>query len=307
MSKFYGWIAVYALVFLSTGAISGIYSGQEAMKSGTTTAASNTVLQLMYGSIYLVLILFLTTERQNAFLLVFREKWMALLILLAAASTFWSVSPGESFRRSLGLLGTTLAGLYIGTHFEPKQQVRILAVCIGVAAVLSLGAGLTVPSIGRDPDGLWQGVFFQKNTLGRTMGLGVLCFSFIAATQRRYRIFSLAMIPLCAALLLLSGSVTAALVTVSLLVLLALSPMLHWPSRRLVAVGASIVVLGVPLGVWVLSNLPHFSELWVRNPPLLGACLYGIFSESRPTLILCWVLDTRPFGPQLKRTASGRC
>ncbi|MGC2721403.1 MAG: hypothetical protein WA209_17605, partial [Candidatus Acidiferrales bacterium] len=165
MNKLFGNFAIYVLVFLSTGAISGIYTGEEALKSGTATASSNATLQLAYGSLYLLLILLMLPQFRALLPLLFREKWMSLLILLAVASTLWSIEPSDTFRRSLGLWGTTLAGLYSGTPVEPKRQVRIVAFCVGVAAVLSLIAGLTVPHVAISPDG-WQGVFFQKNTLG---------------------------------------------------------------------------------------------------------------------------------------------
>ena len=269
MSKFTGWIAVCLLVFLSTGAISGMYTGQEAVHSGTTTASSNLVLEMMYGSLYLILFLLLVKERERAVSLLIREKWMTVLIVLAMASSLWSVSPGETFRRSIGLLGTTLGGLYIGMYLEPKHQYRILAVCLSIAAVLSLFVGLLVPHIGISPDG-WQGVFFQKNTLGRMMCLGLVCLSFIIASQRRYRLFAIAMVPLCATLLLLSGSVTAAAVTVGLVAAIPFVPVLRWPTRRLTTVGVAMTLVVIPLSLWVFQNADHVLKAMGKETHLTG-------------------------------------
>lgn len=253
MKPFVGQITVYLLVFLSTGAITGIFTGQEAMHTGTTAAAHNPALQVTYSVIYLLLVLLLVSERREILSLLLREKWMTILVLFALASTLWSVEPGDTFRRSIGLLGTTLAGLYIGTHFEPRQQIRILAVCIVVAAVLSLFVGIAFPPIGVTTDG-WQGVFFQKNSLGRMMCLGIVCLSFIAAGDRRNRLFSLLVIPLCITLLLLSESVTAAFVAFGLLISIPFIPILRWPIGRLAAIGVAFAAVIIPLGVWVLEN-----------------------------------------------------
>ncbi len=195
---------------------------------------------------------------------------MSLLILLAMASTFWSIEPGDTLRRSIGLLGTTIAGLYIGTHFSPRQQIHILAVCIAIAAILSFGFGLGVPSIGRDPDGLWQGIFFQKNTLGRTMCLGIVCYSFIALSERRYRLPAILMIPFCGVLILLSGSITSAGVAVGMLVLLAFKPILRWPMRRLIAFGVTALAIGVPSVIWGMNHIDSILKLVGKNTTLTG-------------------------------------
>ena len=253
MKPFVGRITVYLLVFLSTGAVTGIFTGQEAMHTGTTAAAHNPMLQLTYSLIYLVLLLLLVSERQEILSLLLREKWMTVLVIFALASTLWSVEPGDTFRRSIGLLGTTLAGLYIGTHFEPRQQIRILAVCVVVAAVLSFFVAIAAPQIGVTSDG-WQGVFFQKNSLGRMMCLGIVCLSFIAIGDRRNRLFALLAIPLCVALLILSGSVTAAFVAFGILASIPFIPILRWPIGRLTAIGVSFAAVIIPLGIWVLEN-----------------------------------------------------
>jgi exopolysaccharide production protein ExoQ len=265
-----GRVAIFMLVFLSTGAISGIYSGQEALHKGTTAAASNTGLELIYGAFYLVFFFLLIFERHRAWWLLYRERWMTLLILLAIASTLWSVAPDETFRRSIGLLGTTIAGLYIGLHLEPKEQLRVIGVCVGVAALLSLAAGLFFPGIGRTWDGLWQGVFFQKNTLGRMMCLAIICFTFIAKGQRRYRLACLIMIPLCVVLLALTGSVTAVLVTAGLIALVLFIPVLRWPSRKFAAFIIGAVLAAIPVAALIISNAETVLRALGKESTLTG-------------------------------------
>jgi len=266
----FGRIIVCILVFFSTGAITGIYSGQEALTQGTTAAASNVGLEIFFGCIYAVLLAFLFTERHRALTLLWREKWMTLFILFAMLSTAWSISPEETFRRSLGLLGTTLAGLYIAMHFEPKQQVRIISACIVLAGVLSIVLYVMWPKIALTPDGYLQGVFFQKNTLGRIMCLGILCLVFVAVGHRKNRMAALFAIPLCIGLLAVTGSVTAMLVTGGLILLVPFVPVIRWPAGRLVAFCAAAAAVLIPVAILIVANAETVLRTLGKESTLTG-------------------------------------
>jgi len=228
-------------------------------------------LQIVFGVLYLLIFVWLLPERKRALALLLEERWIVVLLLFALASTLWSVDPAETFRRSLGLIGTTMAGLFIGMRYEPKQQIRVLAVCIAIGAVASLIAGLFVPSVGRMADGPWQGVFYLKNALARVMTLGVVCFAFLAIGQRRNRIVSIAMMLLCGVLILLAKSATGIVVCVAMLALLPFRRALRWPNRSLAVVIAAVVILPTGLIAWsnhdaILSALSRESSLTGRLP-----------------------------------------
>jgi exopolysaccharide production protein ExoQ len=267
-TTFQRW-AIFLLVFVATGALVGLYIGPKAA-SAKVTAGGDLPLQMIFSILYLLIFVWLLPERKRALALLFEERWILLLLLLALASTLWSVDPAETFRRALGLAGTTMAGLFIGMRYEPKQQIRILALCIGIAAVASLAAGLFYPSVGRTPDGAWQGVFYLKNALARVMTLGVVCFAFLAIGQRRNRIIYIAMMLLCGLLILLAKSATGIVVCAAMLALLPFRRTLRWPNRRLAAIVA-LVLVPVCLIAWnnhdaILLMLSRDSSLTGRLP-----------------------------------------
>lgn len=260
--------AVILLILLSTGAGMGIFIGRDATVAAS--AGGEPVIQAIFGLVYLVLLVFIGTRIKSVLSLVYQEKWIALICACCLISTFWSIEPSETFRRSLALIGISMAGLFIGMKYEPKQQIKMLAACLGIAAIASLLAGLIAPGIGTVPDGAWQGVFYLKNSLARMMTLGALCFALLAIGQRRFRMISIAMIVLCFTLLFLSKSVTGAVVSVFLFAFLPFRRVLLWNNRRLIALMVVVALLAVPLGLWLMGHAVDILYTLNRDPTLTG-------------------------------------
>lgn len=265
-----GDYVVWALLFLSTGAISGMFIGPEALQSGSNSASSNRILEILMGAMYVVLLALLVPRRREALRLLIQEKWMLLLLALVMASAIWSLDQGETFRRALGLAGTTLAGLYIGMRYEPRRILRMLGICIGVAAVLSIFFALVFPGIGTTQDGSWQGVFYPKNTLGRIMCLGMFSYIFVAIGQKRRRFAPVLMILLCGGLLLLSRSATALVASLLLLLVIWLRRVLYWPARRLIVTGAVLAVVAIPVMSWSMAHMSDILGVFGRDQTATG-------------------------------------
>ncbi|MEL6495577.1 MAG: hypothetical protein AAFQ41_10715 [Cyanobacteria bacterium J06623_7] len=100
-----------------------------------------------------------------------RNLPLLLFAALAFFSVAWSADMTSSFEISRGLLRTFLFGAYFTARYSLKEQMRILAWVLGIAAVLSLLVCLGIPSYGIKEDG-WQGIFPYKNYMGRAMVLG---------------------------------------------------------------------------------------------------------------------------------------
>ena len=297
MKKYFERLSILLLLLCASGAGAGIYMGQQTANSGDP--GGSTGLQILYALFYLLICLWLLPWHKQALSLLFEEKWMLLLLLLAVASTFWSVDSGETFRRSLGLAGSTITGLFIAMRYEPKQQIRILAACIVVAAVASLVVGFVLPGIGLMPDGAWRGVFYLKNGLGRMMSLGVVCFAFLAIGQRQFRTLAIAMIALCGILLLLAKSATGIVVCGIVLALLPFRSILNRSKRRIVALSVILAIVLLPAAhfAWnrrgrILASMGRESSLTGRLPlweavgteisykPLLGSGYTAFWSTA---------------------------
>jgi exopolysaccharide production protein ExoQ len=275
-------IVLFFLLMISTGAGVGAYA--EAGASSSVSADGQIIVQLMFGMLYLYFFALILTRRKEAFALVVQDKWNALLCLWAVASTVWSIDPTLTLRRALALAGTTLAGLYIGMRLEPREQLRYVRACLGIGALASLVVGLAGIGI---TGGHWGGVFWIKNTLGRMMALGALCFALQAIAQKRHRKLSLVMLLLCCGLLFLSGSATAIVVCVLLLGFIPFyGALLSRRSRRTFIFAATLCCAGALAGVIVvlghvqgiLGGLGRDQTLTGRLP-LWGLVIGKIFAR----------------------------
>ena len=72
----------------------------------------------------------------------------------------------------------------IRDSYSLKEQMKILAWVIGIAAILSLLVCVGIPSYGIGEDG-WQGIFPYKNFMGRSMVLGAILFLIMTFNKNR--------------------------------------------------------------------------------------------------------------------------
>lgn len=93
--------------------------------------------------------------------------------LLTFASTFWSADPSLTLRRATIFMGVTLYGSYLVMRFSLDQILRLLAVMALFSLVINLLFVFALPQYGVDAGGQWQGVFFQKNSLGYVATLSI--------------------------------------------------------------------------------------------------------------------------------------
>lgn len=259
-------IVIFVFLVLATGAGQSFIVNPEA----STADHSQPVTQAIFGLIYLTLVLFLVKFRSSALSLVLKERWLAALCVWTILSTAWSLDPAESFRRSLALVGSTAAGLYLGLLYEPKQQLKAVAYAIGLGALGSVAVAIVVPSVAFMPTGELQGVYFLKNTMGHMMSLGVFCFALLVLDERRRRAAHVGMFLLCCVLLALSHSATAAVVTMLMLAMLPLRKLLYLRPRHLLAAIAILVPVLAFATLWIVNSSEELLVALGRSSSLSG-------------------------------------
>lgn len=135
------------------------------------------------------------------------------LLIFAAASVVWSASPELSAWRIVALALTTAFGFYLATRFSLREQLRLLAISLAIACFASVLFVVAMPDLatGRIGGSLsWNGIYHQKNVLGRVMSLATLVFATHAMlTRGRCRFASWAMFAFAAFLVVMSRSTTA--------------------------------------------------------------------------------------------------
>ena len=143
--------------------------------------------------------------------------------------------------------------------------------CILILGLVSLGTAIMLPSFGVDQGvhaGDWQGVFSQKNVLGRIMSLGVV-LSMTMPFRRFKTALSATLFLLCSLLLIKSGAKTALAVTL----LASLIVVLWYMLRCFSALGRlAILCMVIPLllMVYALMGPDLLLNLLDRDATLTG-------------------------------------
>ncbi len=209
------------------------------------------------------------------------------LIVLAGASTLWSIDSGGTLRRTVWLALTMSFGLYLAWRYEWAKLVTVIAGAFLVLIAGSLLLGAVAPSIGRmtfEHPGAWSGLWTHKNTLGGIMALGVCVSVAAACVEPKRRLLWLGGALGAFALVLLSTSKTALLASfLGLAVMAACALVRRGPLQTVVVSAAvlagvviitSVVTLAPELLVAVIGRdltLTGRTDIWEAAAPAVAA------------------------------------
>jgi exopolysaccharide production protein ExoQ len=276
---------VLALLFLSGALIPLLIQGSGA--SADVAQGGSASIQAVWIGIYGTAFLF-AVLRWNRFrwrrgvYLATKDKLLLSLVGLALISVLWSAVPEVTLRRSVALMLTTLFGIYLATRFELSEQLRLLFWALSIAAVLSLGVALLLPSYGITPSsanawdaestaGGWRGIYFSKNTFGRLMALGGVLSLLLVISTRKYRLLNWTVFGLSLGLLLLTRSATSLLVfLVTVVFFLPLYRGLRWRYTLATPYLSVMILVGGFALVWYSSNADTVLAALGKDPTLTG-------------------------------------
>ena len=254
-------IVAIAILFWMSGPVAPFIPNLDNMLDASMTLNAGTVpapiegnedlLRLSWVPVYLAALAMALSQGRAILRVMRRQQALILLLCWTFLSNLWSVSPDDTFRRSIALLASTVFGLYLGTRFDVLWTVRLLAVALGIDLIASLACGLAFPAIGvaseGDYAGAWRGVFVSKNSLGATMLIACLVFYVLYSVDRKLRY--LVAIGIALGLLVLSVSRTPIVILLTLIPTLALTRRFFRNPRRFG------VILGLALCSAGLSTL----------------------------------------------------
>jgi O-antigen ligase len=234
----------------------------------------NILLRAIYTCIYAGSLFLVAVRWRRSLAVAFRSWATVALVGLAAASVVWSAAPDLTLRRSFALVGTTAFGVFLAERYDARQLLKLLAVTLGIAAVMSLAFSVALPSYGLDKGdhaGAWRGIYAQKNGLGQTMVLATLvCFLLRPLVAGAARAAVTALMALTVLLVLLSTSKTALTALAALLALSALYRALRWHFTVALPIVISVVLVGSGIALWLVSNSEEILVAMGKDPTLTG-------------------------------------
>lgn len=101
---------------------------------------------------------------------------LIVCVLWCGLSFFWSIQPDITFRRSIALLMTTLAGLSFAARYDWGKMVQIIAFTMFILCIMTVVVVLVMPGRGIMHEihaGAWRGPWVEKNQMGGVLAKGV--------------------------------------------------------------------------------------------------------------------------------------
>jgi exopolysaccharide production protein ExoQ len=301
-------IWVVAMLLLASGAFAPLWTDPTLHDQ---VIEGETSLQMVWAVNYLIVALVLLSHWKEAVALLTANRFLCLLALICLASAAWSANPGVTLRKSSAIVGTTLLGVMITMRFDLKEQIRLVAAALGIAAVASLAASLLCPTLFPVTEVAalsWNGIFSHKNLLGRNMSLGAMAFLLLPRRTMAGFVASCLGSAFCIAMLIASRSQTALVVLLAVVIFAAFSRVLRWEWRQASGTALLLVATAAPLA-WLafvhaetLTTFLHRditltgrSKIWEYattsffKRPLLGygyGAFWWVADESRQALAL---------------------
>ena len=258
----------WAVVLMSV--LSGAYLPLLADGGGVAaTQLAHVVLLPLYAVLGLVII----THPNQFVRAALRGKLALALVFLAGLSTLWSIMPGLTLGRSISLLAPTALGLMLASRFTWRELLRLLAIALGAAALLSALVALALPAKGISSieyGNAWHGIYGNKNGLGRAMALATAALVLVALDGRRYRWAAWGAAAGTFTILLLARAAASLVVCVAVLSLIPLFRALRLRFTTAMALWILAVLLAAIVLTVIVSNLESTLSLLGRDTTLTG-------------------------------------
>lgn len=215
------------------------------------TQAETPILRLIWLPVYAVIIGLVAMRADKVI-----RAWPALLMVLglvlhAYASKYWSIDAETTSRRVLAMGMASVFAVYLGVVFRGVHLPRLL---MWMGLILGIGSLVFVfafPAIGvhhGDNDGLWRGLWYEKNQMGGIMVAGAAASAAcLASEQTRHRLMPFIALMVTTLLVLATQSKTSLL---CLLLAVGLIAGL-WAMRR---GGAAFSVVAIWVGVVLIAT-----------------------------------------------------
>ncbi|WOR14753.1 O-antigen ligase [Hyphomonas sp. FCG-A18] len=286
------------LIMFSEGLLPRLFAAEE-------SAEGSPILRMMWLPVYALTLGVMIWQWKAMLRTLLRMPFMIALMGLAAVSFLWSIDPALSQRRGIAIVMSTLAGLWIGTHYDWRTLLRTLGLVWITVAVAGALTAIANPGFGVMHEvhvGAWKGLYYEKNQLGGHMARACFLCAFLFLMDKPMRRVWGFGVAICLMMVLMSTSKTSLLgVLLGFGILIAALMMKRGKITGLSLTWLGTIVIGsltcllifAPEAIFNLlgrdASLTGRTDIWaelaqdISERPLLGYG-YGAF----------WMLDSEP-------------
>lgn len=185
-----------------------------------------------------------------------RDLPLLLLVITIVASAFWSNDPDRTLDAAKAVVRMFVFGAYFTVRYSIKEQMKILAWVVGIAAILSTAVVIVMPSYGIDPfHQAWKGIFAHKGMLGDVMSFGAILYLILALKDKKPNWLAWGGFAIATAINLLTDSASSLLSFIAMLSLIPLYQLVK-QQYKLKAILISIgCIFAGGITIFILGNL----------------------------------------------------
>jgi exopolysaccharide production protein ExoQ len=259
------------VLVVATGACQTLVTDSSSAKAGVE---GTPVLQAIWACIYIIVAI-RASSRYRAILDTIRaNKLLIALVLLAVVSAVWSEDRGLTLRRSMALVATTLFGLDFAVRYSIREQLRLLAIALGlviaVSVLLQVFAPGLIPTFDVAYPDAWVGAFGQKNVFSKIVVLEAIVMLALLRLSPSGILTGILALLGALGLIIAAESMTAFVVLLAMIAILVFSPTLRWNKGiRIILQGFAGVGI-LPALYLIIRHRDTFTELLGRNSSLTG-------------------------------------
>ncbi|MBO3460960.1 O-antigen ligase family protein [Aetokthonos hydrillicola Thurmond2011] len=248
---------------------------------------------------YVFIMILMTRHWKSIIYTSTRNIPLLLLVGLISVSILWSADPQQTLEYSKGIWRIYLTGAYLSWQYSVQEQMWMLSLPLGLAALSSLIVYFLFPFYGVSEIGL-SGIYGHKTVLGANMALSAGIFLHLALSNRRYWWILWPGFGLSVVVLLLSKSATAVSILAAFIVLLIVYKLIQSNQYKLQVIFISFAILLIFTGsIWSINHAetlvatqgkdlsltgrtPLWSDLMVKiqERPFLGYGFGGFWGSA---------------------------
>jgi len=181
-------LTLFCLLLFSNALIGPLFAPQTT--DASLAESDSAVLRVMWLPVYAVTVLLIGFRITRLMRILPALFMTGLLVGLCFASSYWSIAPDITTRRTIAVAITSLFGLYLASRYKGEQLVQIIALGFAILAAGSYFVCICVPHLGIHDDinaGAWKGLWYEKNQMAAMMVLGFIaaCASAYISPERR--------------------------------------------------------------------------------------------------------------------------
>ncbi|MBD2504257.1 O-antigen ligase family protein [Anabaena azotica] len=207
------------LILASAGVLT-IKPAQEISMSPLGGDKIDTLLNIIS---YLILFYFLLIHWKKFLYVITKNPLQFLLLGIVLFSLLWSEDLSNALNYVRGIIRIYLIATYLAIRYTLKEQMRFMALALGLGASLSLFFSRFMGGyihVAPELAGMWSGIYGHKNELGYMMAWSTGVFLHLGLSINRYRwlMWILCGVSLC--LIIFSRSTTSLAIVLTMVLLL---------------------------------------------------------------------------------------